>query len=252
MIRYIEAPAHVLKAYPRGDRLRTRLARLPRQERLADLASAEEAAARTQLLLDNLAREHEANLARVQEARDALRLTPPAEAPAVQAPAGAADPAQPQPEHITLLGRVVRRDPFTALTKATGHLELAGGGLLRWKASAAYVDTLDDLFGGAPLVVTAHMPDPAGRVVIQAVRPASEDEWPGSTEGLRFVSYTQQVPEVVAGRTHAKKKLAAARGLRCEKCATELANHRQASVLNRESGPLLMCRPCKQTAMEAA
>ncbi|MGW2844664.1 hypothetical protein [Streptomyces sp. NPDC001274] len=227
------------------------------------VGDAEAAVARTALLLENLTREHEANLHRLDRARELLGLTPASHAlttppvsqpaedtvePAVEISKTASAPSplrfDAPPKYIEKACRVLSRNRLTLLTKTTGILELASGDVRQWVASAAYVDALEELFDGAPVVAT--MVERAdGFVIVQAVRPATRADW--DTDRFDFTAYAQFGQHIVTERRQLKKRLAKEHGLLCSVCGYKLLKYANASLAkSTEGSPSLVCRPCKE------
>ncbi|MFD7855170.1 hypothetical protein ACFV6B_12915 [Streptomyces microflavus] len=257
---FVPAP-RVADVYESHDRERLRL-RSAVSPRMNPILSAEAAVAQTALLLENLTREHEENLDRLNRARTLLGLDTVPQPTATPEPAPAAPLASAQPKttlpphqantHPTYTdhaGRITSRARLTTLTKTTGFFRTATGDTWRWVASATYVDLLEELFAGAPVVATL-FDRGDGFVVIQAVRPATRQDW--DTDEFDFNEHAGLGQATVTHRQGMKKILAKQNGLICASCDSNLGKHAQATIAAEPlKPPVLMCRPCKEDWRDA-
>jgi hypothetical protein len=227
-----DVPAIVLKAAARGDILRKVRDMHPQGQRLNDISAAEAAVAESGRLLDNLAREHQLNMDRLNVLRQRQDLTPV--------------PVQPLPQIATtgtdLVGRVIRRDRLTHQNKTAGTMLLSTGDEIRWTAAASYVDALDVLFDGVPIQVTG--PFLAnGSLSIQSALPAPRSYW---TDGEDYDAHAELGGMTVMAAGLLKKELRRTQGHDCHMCAQTISKRVHASVAYLSAGPVLVCRPCKQ------
>ncbi len=229
-----EAAPHALQAQSYGDRLRVVRSLLPNGGRLNRIVDAEAAVAESSRLLENAAREHVANLSRlnVLRQREKLALLPVPSVAELTAAAGA-----------DLVGRVTKRDRLTHLTKTGGQLELVSGEVVTWTAAASYVDALDVLFDGVPIIVTGPFLND-GSLSIQSVLPAPRSYW---RDGEDFQDAEDLGAMTVMVASMLKKDLAKKHGSACQVCGHSFSNLTQAAIADLVNGaPALVCRPCKE------
>jgi len=225
----------VLKAQRRGDILRIRRNLHPGADRTNAIADAEAAVAQSAQMLENLTREHQGNLDRLNALRKRQSLTPSASpVPTIRAPFD---------ESLTvLIGRVTRRAPLTHDSKTSGELVTTGGDTIRWTAASNYVDALDVLFDGAPIQIAGtHLG--TGAFSIQGVLPAPRPFWKDDED---YAALAEAGPINVMSAAVLKKRLRREHGHACQACKQELVKRVHCSIADLPTGPVLVCRPCKQ------
>lgn len=227
-----------LKAPARGDVLRTIRSTHPQGSRLNHISGAEAAVAESARMLENLAREHQQNLDRLNVLRQRQHLAPhPVQTtPEITASAG-----------TDLVGRVIDRAPLTEQNKTAGTLLLTSGDVIRWTAAASYVDALDRLFDGVPIQVSG--PFLAnGSLSVQSVIPAPRSYW---QDGEDYDAFSELGGMTVMAAGLLKKQLRAKHGHDCQTCGQQIVKRVNASVAYLAAGPVLFCRPCKQSWIDA-
>jgi hypothetical protein len=146
------------------------------------------------------------------------------------------------------MGRIIRRERLTNSSKTEGSIVLSAGLAIEWTAGSFYVDTLEPLFSGLPVIVTGTFKD---RVLsIAEIRPAPLTYWNDDEIGQYETALTydsrhiQRVSDARAGLLAQHKN-------RCQDCAGELSKPSRASLIRHPRGWRLVCRPCKQTWIDA-
>ncbi|MFF7335422.1 hypothetical protein [Streptomyces sp. NPDC008150] len=230
------------------------------QGRLGMVAVAEAAVLRTARELDNLTREYNQALTRLNQARTALSLpsSPCKEQPDLDWVAAAEKEVQAlqvvvskkfteQPQYVTLLGRVTSRHRLTDLTKVRGTFTLhPSGEQIEWVTSATFVDILDDLFEGAATVANAAQ-RPDGVWVFQGVAAATPQQWGTGADQVRFASLDGPAWFVIAARKDLRRALVREHGPACMQCHRAFSQHSLLSVaIDQDGDTALMCRSCKE------
>lgn len=146
------------------------------------------------------------------------------------------------------MGRVIRRERLTADSKTEGSIALSAGLVIEWTAGSFYVDTIEPLFSGLPVVVTGTFRD---RVLsIAAIKPAPLTYWDDAelpqyeTANGCDAAYVQRI-------VNARNGLMAQHKNRCQDCGNGLSKASKASLIKHARGYRLVCRPCKQTWIDA-
>ncbi|MCA1223706.1 hypothetical protein [Streptomyces sp. 8L] len=228
----------------------------PDQSHVANIATAEAAARRTAQELENLTREYNQTLARLNRARIAASLsaTELVEKPVVDLAKQVLAQNVPvskkftvRPVFTDILGRVTSRGRLTDLKKVSGTFQLRTGESISWVAATTYVDYLEDLFEGVPVVARAAL-RPDGKYVFQAVAPATREEWGSADAGtVGFVSFSQGVTEVIKERRSRRKQLCREFGMACMQCQVDaLKGSLLSAAVDAEGVQALLCRSCKE------
>lgn len=246
----VELAPVTFEAQEQGDILRSVKRVHPSTGALSAVVSAEAAAARAAQDLEEAAARHKAKTASLAKARTNCGLAgtglEPKTTPAPEAP------GPKPPTYVNLTGRVLRRNRLSELTKTGGALTLASGEVVGWTASASYVDALEDLFNGAPIVVKGFAT--GGKpFTIMSVRPATVAEWTAVASpedvGAWSPRWAHIRQEVVSEQALEKKRLADEHGASCQLCGREFPKLQQAALLRGGDNSLtLVCRPCKEAA----
>jgi hypothetical protein len=237
----VEIPASVFQAQP-GEVLRVTRSLHQRPSGIRQIAEAEKRAAHSASALAQAARTHRYNLFRLEQAKAQLgarRSQIPSAKDLVP------QTLQPGNAHGDRLGRVTSRDRLTALTKTAGVLTLDCGTELRWTAAASYVDALEPLFAGVPLLVRGPLRSD-GSLSIQQVKAAPSEHWnDGEIAGYSRLARLGQ-PTVTAVY-QAKERLADQDGMTCTSCSVSFSTLNHASLVEVAFDTLrLVCRPCKE------
>ncbi|MFD9721106.1 hypothetical protein [Streptomyces sp. NPDC059076] len=240
-------PADLYEAHP-GERLRSMpSAAWHVMDPVLRVVEAEEAAALSLLHLENLHREHERALERLNRARADLGLVPadfraPRPAPVAE-PTAEVQPPKQHKQHITFVGRVTHTDWLTNSARTNGTLTLACGSPIRWVGRAPYVDALEELFSGIPVVMGGET-RADGLFGLNQICYATRNDW--NVEDAADDHGRMAVQELYNRVTRQKKQLAKEFGWVCIHCACELAGAAESSLAEPADGPaLLLCRPCK-------
>lgn len=234
-----DVAANVLKAPARGDLLRKVRDVHPQGDRLTDIAAAEAAVAETARMLENLTREHQQNLDRVNILRSRQEL------PALSAPTSAPDVREVGDE-TALFGRVTERGRLSTKSRISGTLRLMSGEEIRWSASTAYVDSLDPLFDGVPVEVrAARLCD--GTYVLRRIQAAPRSFW---TSDAQYAPYADLGPMTVMAGHLLKKQLRQHTG-KCRGCHNQLPKRASCSLIDTANGTRIICRSCKQDWIDA-
>lgn len=243
-----------------GDILRRVRSLHPSQDALKTLTDAEAAAATSGLLLENAYRQHQENLDRVDLARQAMLLNPtqhtaicPEPAPFLPSALTEKKPQIPasddlqvvksapgHPDLLEGLARIDRVGMFEA-SKASGMLTMANGRPLRWAGAASYVDALNPLFHGAPVVVRGFFDD-HDRFVLTLIRAASRDEWDVPDAGQEELMLLGQ--DTVSAAAQLRKRLIRLYGPTCQSCEASVSKATAAAAQDGERITLL-CHLCK-------
>jgi hypothetical protein len=232
-----DVPQIVLQAPSRGDVLRKVRDMHPQSRHITDISVAEAAVAESARLLDNMAREHQANLDRLNKLRRRQNVTPVPEPLVAKTTAKGCD----------LIGRVTRRDPLTSKNKTAGTLLLETGEAVRWTAAASYVDALDVLFDGTPVQLAGQFQD-NGTFTVHHALPAPRPYW---HDDENYDAFAEVGALTVMSAGALKKDLRQQNGHGCQKCGQQIVKRVNASVAYLGTGPVLMCRPCKQDWIDA-
>jgi hypothetical protein len=224
-------PAIVTKA-PSGDILRKVHSLRPTQRHLSTLVAAERSAAATAQALTEARLAHQQNLIRLGRARTFL-----ADPASRTAPVAVVSPG----EHI---GWVINRERLTGLNKTAGTLALTTGAYLSWTAGASYVDALEPLFNGVPVLVRGPI-NADGVLSIQQIGAAPREHWTELDGDYEQLAHLGQgtVNDISALRM----RLIETYGSNCMECGQQFLKATQAAVAEvSEAEALLLCRPCKE------
>lgn len=259
----------VFAAVQRGDVLR-RVRRLhPSQEAVKNIADAEAAAELSALLLENAYRQHQDNLARVNQARQALVLEavvrpPVCPEPSPFEPAGVSlaklNPPVPaptgelkvvktnqhQPDLLEGLARIDRVTPMSS-SKSEGTLTMASGQSIRWTCVASYTDALAPLFAQVPVVVRGFLADD-NHFSLTLIRAAAREEWDVPDAGRDDLMLLNQ--DTVTMAASVRKQLIRLHGPTCQACG-ETVNKSSAAAFQDQDRLLLLCHLCKALRMES-
>ncbi|WP_331719521.1 hypothetical protein OG693_39595 (plasmid) [Streptomyces sp. NBC_01259] len=224
-------PAIVTKAPP-GDILRKVQSLRPTQRHLSTLVAAERAAAASAQALTEARVAHQQSLIRLNHARTFL-----ADPTSRTAPVTVVSPGE-------YIGWVINRERLTGLNKTSGTLALTTGTYLHWTAGASYVDTLEPLFNGVPVLARGPL-NADGVLSIQKISAAPREHWTeldGNYDQLAGLGQGT-VNDISALRM----RLIEAYGSSCMECGQQFLKATQASVAEvSETEALLLCRPCKE------
>ncbi|MFI6653198.1 hypothetical protein ACIBI8_37115 [Streptomyces sp. NPDC050529] len=229
-----DLPRSVTVAQP-GEVLRMTRALHPLQTRFDQVDAAERAVARTARLLDEATNDHQRSLLRLAQTRAHFGVP---QTTGTGTKGG--DPGE-------YTGRIIARQRLTALNKTSGTLALTCGEDLSWTAAASYVDALEQLFEGVPVVVRGPV-DSSGTLSIQQISlaPQPRSDWDNTLTGTyeQLASLGQAtITEVVQQKTRLIDQF----GASCMECDLAFTKATQASLAVRPGDQnLLLCRPCKE------
>lgn len=222
-------------------RQRTLTAAQPTNDFITEIATLERRVAESARHLDRAAKFHHRDLTRLSVLRNRIGLS--------------TKPVPPIGDLTTAgipegwyMGRVIRRERLTADSKTGGSINLAAGLNIEWTAGSFYVDTLEPLFSGLPVIVTGTFKD---RVLsIAEIRPAPETYW-REDEMVQFQTARGYDSRHIQRISDARAGLLAQHKNRCQDCAGELSKPSKASLIRHDNGYRLVCRPCKQAWIDA-
>lgn len=241
-----EAPTNVLKAPENGDVLRIARSVHPTSVRVGLISDVEAAVAESAARLERAARHHQRQLSRLAVLRHRAGLD--------TSPVLSVDELiQPNVPDNWLVGRIVEREPLTMESKTSGKLLLVTGQILNWTAGAHYVDTLDQLFDGVPVMFTGivkHTQDNDVVYCIGCIKPAPPEFWPASQMD-DYQAATECNASLIEQHSNARKTLREQHGSRCLDCKQYLSKPSKASLIPHDTGYRLVCRPCKQAWIDA-
>ncbi|WP_331723441.1 hypothetical protein [Streptomyces atratus] len=236
-----EAPEIVLKAQPTGDVLRIARSVHP-IDSIEKITAAETAVSESARCLEISARRHHRNLTRLAVLRQRAGLDAQP-VPTVE------DLATPNVPAGWFAGRVIRRERLTEDSNTLGKLKLASGQVIDWKAGSFYVDTLEPLFNGVPVVVTGVFSG-NGLYSIQEIKAAPPSYWPADElDGYDEVAALGGA--TISRVSNARAGLMAQHKSRCQDCTRHLSKPSKASLIKVATGYRLVCRPCKQQWIDA-
>lgn len=236
-----DAPQHVLQAQPTGDRLRVARGMHPQSSRLDRIADAEAAVAESANVLYAAAQIHHRKLTRLAVLRQRAGL-PAQPVPAVDIL------ATPDVPFGWFAGRIVERQPLTQDSKTFGKLETASGHVLEWIAGSFYVDMLEPLFTGVPVIVTGVFRNET--FSIQEIKAAPATYWtPGERDS--YTALSRLGGSTVTRASNVRAELMTQHQALCQDCGGQLTKPSKASLIQHADGYRLVCRPCKQVWIDA-
>lgn len=222
-------------------RQRTLTVQTPANDFISEIAALELSVARSGRRLEQAARLHHRDLARLAILRDRVGLS-----------------SQPVPEVGDLAtagipdgwyaGRIVRRERLTASSKTQGSIRLSAGLTVEWTAGSFYVDTFEPLFNNVPVIVTGTFKD---RVLsVSVIRPAPLSYW-NDSEAARYEHVTGYDSRYMQRIVNARTGLLAQHKNACQDCSGTFTKPSKASLIRHANGYRLVCRPCKQAWIDA-
>lgn len=235
----------VLRAPRRGDVLRQLRSVHPQGQRINTISDAEAAVAESARMLENISREHQSNLQRLNVLRSRQNL-PVFSSNSADAPAVPGRKPRQVGAVTHLYGRVTSRGCLTAKNEIAGTLQLTSAEEIQWTASASIVDMLDLLFTGVPVEVAVALLD-NGNYTLHQILPAPLSFWDSEAEYCR---YAEIGPMTVMAESLVKKQLRQQHG-KCQRCRQQLPKRLKCSLMDTASGPLIVCRACKQSWIDA-
>lgn len=220
---------------------RTLAATAPTNDVITEISILEQRVAESGRRLETAAQRHHRYVSRLAVLRQHIGLT-----------------AQPVPEVEALAtadipdgwfaGRIIRRERLTADSKTGGSIRLAAGRTVEWTAGAFYVDTLEPLFSGLPVIVTGKFKD---RVLsISAIKPAPLSYW-NDDERSQYETAQGYDSPYIQRIVNARTALMTHYKSRCRDCSEQMSKPSKASLIRHANGYRLVCRPCKQAWIDA-
>lgn len=208
---------------------------------ITEISALEQRVAKSASRLDYAAKLHHRDLTRLAVLRARIGLDTPL-VPEVGDLATAGVPEG------WFVGRVFQRDRLTSSSKTSGSIGLSAGLAIQWSASAFYVDTLEPLFNGVPIMVQGPFKD---RVLcISAAKPAPLTYW-NDDEISQYDTVTRHDATYLQRVTNARKTLMGQHKSTCQNCGGHIGKPSRASLIKHASGYRLVCRPCKQAWVDA-
>ncbi|MEU8472716.1 hypothetical protein AB0F30_33365 [Streptomyces sp. NPDC029006] len=233
-----DVPPIVLQVQDRGDILRKVRSLHPEGHRIDSIADAEAAVAETTRLLENLIREHQRQVDRLNVLRSRQGL------PAL--PASDGHPAPQVGAEVGMIGRVTEHAPLTAKGFTIGTFRLTSDEEVRWTASASLVDALDPLFSGVPVEITAILASD-GTYTLNQIKAAPMPFWESAED---YARYAEIGPVTLMTGGLLKKELRQKSG-KCRLCRSQLPKWANCSLIDSSNGVRIVCRSCKQQWIDA-
>jgi hypothetical protein len=222
-------------------RQRTLTVAQPTNDFITQIAELEVRVADSARRLDRAAKMHHRDLTRLNVLRNRIGLsTKPVPEVGDLATAGIPDG--------WFAGRIIRRERLTADSKTEGSIGLSAGLAIEWTAGSFYVDTLEPLFSGLPVIVTGTFKD---RVLsISAIKPAPLSYW-HDDELPQYEAARGYDAQYITRICNARKSLMDQHDSRCQDCQGGLSKPSKAALIKHANGYRLVCRPCKQLWIDA-